>query len=1344
MLAAVAALGTTYTMILPATTMEKRACEIPEHTHSGSCYTQVLTASRTELVCAIESVEPHQHTDSCYIQPEVHTHTEDCYRLEQGELICQAHVHTDDCYTRTQRLMCGVEETEDHPHDDSCYETARERICGIDSDHPHTDECFAWDPVLICGLSTQQEPVLSCEKPEILPHEHTAECYEEEGDLICGKTQILVHQHTDACYQTVEVPVDTETLTCTLPDGESHIHTPLCYGVWELTCGMEEHIHSQTCQPVELTEEEQARVDAVTALIDTLPTLEEIEEKITALGEAGDEEGYEEYLREITRQVQAAYVQYEDLGPELQALVTNREKLLALEPLWSARNLILSDKLTVYQVNSYSPADGLTKTILVYGGSVRDKLGSGMAFTYWKLMVVEEDASGKLYVAQYVTEPVDKRDYGAETGNGFLLLMNEDSANAAVGDEVSVSFDYRGAPAGYRSDGYGTVGFRSGAEASLKPEKDNSGKLSIVPGADTRDVIEVNLYDYGANINDLYNSNPAYPGFQQEYGSTNVGDAFDQWASFNFGNNITSDLAAGKSGVTVPGGTGINATTNNANSPISGAMLATLGSDGYPALADGTSLSYLFRSNPYATKKNAQSINGLFQYNSDTGAYSYNSRENHAQFHPGSDTFTLYRQIITSNFMMYPFGNFLPLNDIVRLSAQTRVIDKAYLTEIAQSAQYKYVRGDGDAYGTLSAQLRKFIGLMDNAYPEGWTEADCMNEYFASAGLPRRFTSGEGLLQNLYTIDYDEPTNFYIGMEMKMNFMQPKGGLTGKNGQHPMKFSFSGDDDVWVYVDGRLFLDLSGIHRHVGGEIDFVNGEVRYYSLDVSTGDVSTSPYKTVPFSQLVSTGLNEKGTFADYSQHSFHFYYMERGSGSGVCRMNFNFPLLRKNTVSVSKALSVDEEGKLGLLGNPDFRFQILKENGTDLFIGSDVAYDILNASGNKVGSGTTDENGVFVLKADQTAVFKDIPENAGRYFVRELLSPDAFAQYGEIIVDGVTQTTNYDVTVGADSFKGVNSPVKDVSDGSTVFTFNNQVTFHKLGSLKITKILETYSQPRSVPQFAFLVTLDGAPLPVGTVYAVGENTKAVEEAGVLHLAPGETAVISDILAGSAFAVEELAASAEGYYVTYAVDGAVTDRASGTIQTDTCVTVSVTNSEKGTSLQIPCQKTLEMPDGKAHRYSILLEQVMDSTGETLSEPAYSESLTVDITKDPVVGAFTLNYVQTSLETNPAVFYYRITEQKTQEESKTVFDSAQYVVEVTVSYDRESCRAAITSLWKDGQRIPSSDIVFVNRIIHYELPATGGPGTSLYTLEGALLTASALLYLLYHRIQRRKKGKIVS
>lgn len=762
-----------------------------------------------------------------------------------------------------------------------------------------------------------------------------------------------------------------------------HAHTADCGG--EGVCPLEEHIHSEPCLNENAAISDQERLAELIALIDALPTTEEVEEKLAALEEAEDEEGYEAYIQEVSQQALTVYAYYEDLGPELQEQVSNRDKLLALSWLWSAASLGITDSVTVYQINQYSQS----VTTLVYGGSVRDKLGAGMSYTYWDVIVVEKDSNGKLYVAQYVTADGSKLDYKATSADGFVLLLYNMSVNASVGDEVTVDFNYKTSGA-YNGTGYGTVSF--GTASKLKPAKDNSGKLTIIKGADTRDIIEVNLYDYGANINDLYNSNSNYPGFQQEYGSTKVGDTFSQWSSFNFGNNITADLAAGKPNVTNQGGD-INKTENKANSPISGAMLGSLGTDGYPALADGTSLGYLFSNSAYAAKQNSQSINGLFQYNSTTGAYSFNSRENHAQFNGGSDTFTLYGQIISSNFMMYPFGNFLPFNDIVHLSAQASTIDRAYLEEIASSAQYKYNHGAVGAYGTLSTQLRKFIGLMDNAYPKGWNAADCMNEYFHAAGIPRTFTIDEDLVQKIYSIDYDEPTNFYFGMEMKMNFMQPKGGLTGIDGKQPMVFYFTGDDDVWVYVDDVLFLDLSGIHRHVGGEIDFVNGVVKYYSLDVSTGDVSDTPYDTVPFSDLVSTGLNEKGTFADYSKHSFNFYYMERGSGSGVCRMNFNFPLLRKNTISVTKELSVDQQDKLPLLGNPDFRFQVLKADGSEPFIVEGTAYDILDTAGNKIGTGTVGAEGVFTLKANQTAVFSGIVENAGSYFVRELLRPEDFA---------------------------------------------------------------------------------------------------------------------------------------------------------------------------------------------------------------------------------------------------------------------------------------------------------------------------------------------------------------
>ena len=308
-LAAVVVFCTTYALILPAITLEKK-CEIPEHTHTEACYTKVTTREKRNLACGVEAdTVIHYHDSSCYdengnlwcLLPEVsahvhgedcytvstieppHVHTAECYARERGELICTestepVHLHTEVCYSESRNLTCGQEESSGHSHgegcydesgelictleesaghchDDTCYTITRETSCGMAEEpaHQHSDECYQWTETLICGLSDQPvemespEPVLTCGRKEILLHEHTADCYNENGALTCGKIQVLEHQHTDACFETVEEPVDTEALTCTLPEDENHTHGPLCHGTWELTCGMEEHVHGENC-----------------------------------------------------------------------------------------------------------------------------------------------------------------------------------------------------------------------------------------------------------------------------------------------------------------------------------------------------------------------------------------------------------------------------------------------------------------------------------------------------------------------------------------------------------------------------------------------------------------------------------------------------------------------------------------------------------------------------------------------------------------------------------------------------------------------------------------------------------------------------------------------------------------------------------------------------------------------------------------------------------------------------------------------------------------------------------------------------------------------------------------
>lgn len=1370
-LAAIVVFGTTYALILPAITMEKTlVCEAEEHTHTDACYTEqkILVCQQEEGTEHTHTDECYQTEKVLACGKAEHTHTEECYKKVEGDPDADVETQSDWEDTIKQVELTGdwSEDVLAIANSQIGYKESATNYVEEDGEIRGYSRYGEWygDPygkwsgmfVSFClnyakvdNIPLQSDCnqwVADLQKEEYALYREADQYTPAPGDLIFFHMDIS----DDSAYQeiadhvglVVEVTSATGSTPAKIKTIEGDSDDSVQNVVYDLTDARilgygqlpeepkeavadtsndeessdsanetqqgnetaadsadteDENGAGKEAEPEEdeLTEEEQAMIDDVIAKIDALPSSQEIEDTLAAYEEDGLDDEYEAYYEEVSLNVKTVYAYYEDLGPELQKYVTNEDELLDMSWLWSATTYGITDTQTVYQVNSYSQA----VTTLVYGGSVSAKLGSGMSFTYWDVIVVEKNSEGKLYVAQYVTEDGDKLGYIASTSDGFVLLLYDQSVNAQVGDEVTVDFNYKTTGA-YNSSGYGTVTF--GSTATIKPEKDNSGKLTIVQGADTQDLITVNLYDYGTNINELYKKNKNYPGFQQDNGTKTVYST----ASSNFGNNITSDLSAGIAGLTNGGGT-INTTTNSANSPISGAMKSTLGDDGYPALSDGTSLEYLFSDGTYATKKNKENINGLFQYNDKTGAYTFNSRENHAQFNEGNDTFTLYDQIISSNFIMYPFGNFLPFNDIVRKSTQASEIDREYFETIASSAQYKYGHGAGDEYGTLSTVLNEWISKMDTKYSTGWGAAQALNEYFnANVGEKNfHFENETDLLNKVYSIDYDEPTDFFFGMEMEMNFMQPKGGLTGKDGKQPMVFYFTGDDDVWVYIDGQMFLDLSGIHRHVGGEIDFVNGVVNYYNLDVNTGDVSTTPFKTVKFKNILgsSDGLNSNGTFEDYSTHTFKFYYMERGAGSGVCRMNFNFPLLRKNSISVTKELSVDESDKLDMLGNPDFKFQVLKENGTDLFIGANTNYDIYDNERNLIGTGTTDKNGVFTLKENQTAVFNNIPENAGKYFVRELLDPDAFSQYGTISVNGSSQTTNDDVTVGSDQFKGVNSPLKDVSDGSTAFTFNNQVTFDKLGGLEIEKKVDGDTSDN--PQFEFEVTIDGAPLPVGTTYTVGSETRSVTKAGIITLAAGEKAHISNIIAGSKFTVKEMTESVKGYKVTYAgSDASVkTDggSASGVITTDAAVLITVTNQVKGTSITIPGTKNLELADGEEHEYSFHLEQVTDQTGNTLVESGTDQAATATLSGSGTATApfaFTIVYREKDFSYLPTKLYYKVSESIADDDFVTEYDKSIYVIEVEVKEDsNEELQAAITNIWKDGEQVAGSQIVFNNK-----------------------------------------------
>ena len=111
-----------------------------------------------------------------------------------------------------------------------------EKQCDI-PEHTHTDACYA-------QVTSVEKRVPVCSAKTLEIHQHTADCYDSEGNLTCGYADFVVHQHDSACYD------ENGNLWCPLPEIEAHEHTGSCYALPE-TYAPEVHTHTDDCYTVE-------------------------------------------------------------------------------------------------------------------------------------------------------------------------------------------------------------------------------------------------------------------------------------------------------------------------------------------------------------------------------------------------------------------------------------------------------------------------------------------------------------------------------------------------------------------------------------------------------------------------------------------------------------------------------------------------------------------------------------------------------------------------------------------------------------------------------------------------------------------------------------------------------------------------------------------------------------------------------------------------------------------------------------------------------------------------------------------------------------------------------------
>lgn len=553
------------------------------------------------------------------------------------------------------------------------------------------------------------------------------------------------------------------------------------------------------------------------------------------------------------------------------------------------------------------------------------------------------------------------------------------------------------------------------------------------------------------------------------------------------------------------------------------------GGYGNGTIKSGLVKDVLVNGYPQATAGNQQSLENAFKDGKEvnylflkstydaTGYYEYNSFDNYAYLGDGAN-FTVYEQLGTPNgstseaAYFYQRGNFLPYNAI-------------------EAGKYA---GNYNLYDEFGAKLS---------------------------------TDHTRYAEKLYQTQ--GRTNYYFGMYMEVPFAQPKDGFAEHKGQlSPMRYEFNGDDDLWVFIDDVLVLDIGGIHDAHSGYIDFSTGEVGWYDCQTNqTSKLSTTTIKEMykaagkfpdgtAWDDDKVAQYFDGNTYVDYTPHVMKMFYMERGEGASNLHVKFNIPVIPRGTFEVTKELTNTDKEKYA---NVEFAFQAFAQEivSEDQASGSqkfgenyvpltDAVYKTDNSSiqfhDNKYFDGKKYDN-VFYLKPGETAVFSGLQENRKYYVVEVGVNTKEF---DKVVINGVKH-------IDYDSQDQVSEEIQNAETGKVevskrpLVVYENNCSAYNSRELRITKQMR--AGQTTTDTFTFKVLMEnqqGSLAPyVGSYYMMDSKGNyyyfnadgalvnsgktailcgtSTEDGLIRGVGVGYTIVITQILSGTEFQVTEV-----------------------------------------------------------------------------------------------------------------------------------------------------------------------------------------------------------------------------
>ena len=867
-----------------------------------------------------------------------------------GEAFCgrEEHVHSEECLNKT--LICTLSETPLHVHGESCLH--KELICQLEEGESHTHEEACW----LVG------PGFGCGQLEKDGHIHIRECITGETHLDCGIEVSDGHVHVDSCYEI--------TKNC-LP--EEHIHIESCYS--DITADLE------TSDDWELTLSDMTRGPTTRENV-VLVARSQLGYTESTLNFQVDANGVR---RGITRYGQWYGNPYGDWSAMFASFcldyagVKNVPMNAGTEAMrleWAAAGFYKTAQAQIPEIgnllflnkgeeksqeaNAVAIIIGVDDTVIT---AIEGDLDNTVAETQYNL----DDAAVLGYGIAPEAEPIlmlapapqavnytiwlDGTDGGLGhlTGSPNTAYTAQDGSTIKLPDEWTSPSKYS-----YKLRGWYDVTnacyYPAGAEmevtgnavlyADWVAATYNLGQFNaqVANTVSTNAFITTHMFDYNYLFN-VQSSNAQVTVNDQSHSET--------WSMVSSGtvkynNAQTLDLIFAESDgggrLTNPNNRSSRNTYRNADTISAGICTPEMRELLYspynafnPETCEGV-----------VGKTYLGTGDHLFQImdNPDDeyfGYYYYDSLRNAISYNQGQGRFYVYEYLsATSDAIGSSYADFLPLN-----------------------SPYANTNGRTMRTYTYNGHYDEYRGVTHYRYDTESSESGVMTE-------------------------------FAYGMRSDINFYLPNDPGSGGNKDihgKDIEFLFSGDDDLWVLIDGIVVLDIGGIHQRIAGDINFSTGEVNV------NGRAATS---------LMDLGITS-------GDHTLTVLYMERGASMSNCSIYFN--LVPRFGLEIQKEDVLTQD----LLDGTQFTvyedFECTKP--AELWASED-AYKLDYADGtlNQFQSTFTVMNGVAKLWG---------LGSGSTYYIKETKPPDA---EGYVLAKGVIQLTiekagmaSYSVDVIADA---------------------------------------------------------------------------------------------------------------------------------------------------------------------------------------------------------------------------------------------------------------------------------------------------------------------------------------